>query len=148
MVYDPSRGEMYAAERGRGATLNGQPLHVSETDTLTQSLLVTGFPYDAYTSPANNLDHYGHFARLTQGVRRLGSAALDLCYVAGGFMDGYWEIKINPWDIAAGALLVEEAGGVVTDLSGGPDFLRPPCSVVAGNSAIHAELLKGLRQSS
>ena len=114
-----------------GAWLNGRALKVSTADELVRSLLVTGFPYDTWTSDRNNLEYFGRFARLTQGVRRLGSAALDLCYVAAGRLDGYWELSLRPWDLAAGGLVAEEAGARVTTLDGQPDYISPPCSLIA-----------------
>lgn len=142
VVYDPMRDECYTAERGRGAWLNGQRLKVSATAELDKSLLVTGFAYDIRVNPNNNLDHYAAFALRSQGVRRLGSAAIDLGYVAAGRFDGYWELSIETYDIAAGALLVQEAGGLVSDVRGGPDFLRQPPSIVAANPAVHAQMLE------
>ncbi len=144
VVYDPVRDEMFTAERGQGAFLNGNPLRVSTANRLIDSLLVTGFPYDIQHRADNNLDHYTHFSLHSQGVRRLGSAALDLCYVAAGRFDGFWEISIESYDIAAGSLIVTEAGGMVTDARGGPDFLTPPCSVLATNGQIHPLMLDGL----
>jgi myo-inositol-1(or 4)-monophosphatase len=142
VVYDPMRDECFSAERGGGAWLNGNSIHVSEAPDLVHSLLVTGFPYDRYNDRRNNLAAFEHFIRLTQGVRRLGAAALDLCYVACGRFEGYWEQTIRPWDIAAGALIVEEAGGRVTRVDGGEDYLRPPCDVLGANPAIHALVLE------
>jgi myo-inositol-1(or 4)-monophosphatase len=144
-VYDPMAGELYSAERGKGAWLNGQPIRVSQTGELKASLLVTGFPYDAWTNPANNFAEFERFSRLSQGVRRLGSAALDLCYVAAGRLDGFWEIRLNAWDVAAGALIVQEAGGMVTDVRGGPDFITKPQSVLAANAVLHAKMLEVLK---
>ncbi len=144
VIYDPMQDEMYTAERGQGAFLNGEPIHVSGVEQLIDSLLVTGFPYDIQTSSRNNLDHFSHFARLTQGVRRLGSAAIDLCYVAAGRFDGYWELGIKPWDIAAGLLIVQEAGGTVSDLKGGADYFKAPHALIAATPAIHPLILKGL----
>ena len=143
-IYDPIQDELFSAERGEGAWLNGQPIHVSKIGDLQQSLLVTGFPYDLLETPNNNLDNFSKLSRLTQGVRRLGSAALDLCYVAAGRLDGYWEVRLSPWDLAAGWLIVLEAGGVVSDLQGRPDVLHPPYAILAANPALHAELLKAL----
>jgi myo-inositol-1(or 4)-monophosphatase len=114
---------------------------------LSESLLVTGFPYDLRQNPDNNLDHFAALSRQSRAVRRLGSAALDLAYVAAGRFDGYWELRLAPWDMAAGMLLVEEAGGTVTRLDGGPDPLRPPTSIVATNGRIHVPLLEALRRS-
>jgi myo-inositol-1(or 4)-monophosphatase len=145
VAYDPSREELYMAERGAGATLNGAPLAVSATPTLDESLLVTGFPYDIREAPDTNLPEYAAFAVRSRAVRRLGSAVLDLAYVAAGRFDGYWELRLGPWDVAAGALLVQEASGRVTDLRGGPLDLDTP-QVVASNGLIHAELLGVLAQ--
>jgi myo-inositol-1(or 4)-monophosphatase len=146
VIYDPMQDELYTAERGKGAFLNGHPIHVSNTKELIKSLLVTGFPYDIQTTPRNNLDHYAYFAKRTQGVRRLGSAALDLCYVAAGRFDGYWELGIMPWDIAAGLLIVQEAGGTISDLKGGREYFQPPHALVAAAPAIHPLILEGLDQ--
>jgi myo-inositol-1(or 4)-monophosphatase len=142
VVYDPMRDECFSAERGHGAWLNGTPIQVSETTELLQSLLSTGFPYDHYTDRRNNLAAFEHFTRVSQGVRRLGSAALDLCYVACGRYEGYWEQTIRSWDIAAGALIVEEAGGRVSKLDGDENYLKPPYHILSGNKTIHSLLLK------
>lgn len=141
VIYEPMQAECFSAERGRGAWLNGESIKVSETRQLVDSLLVTGFPYDIRTNPENNLDHFVHFSLLTRGVRRLGSAALDLCYVAAGRLDGFWEIRINAWDIAAGGLIAAEAGGVVTDIYGGPDYLSGSPSILAANPYLHRQML-------
>ena len=143
-VYDPLRDEMFSGERGRGAQLNGRPLHVSRAAELRQALLVTGFPYDAWTTKVNNLEYFGRFARSTQGVRRLGSAALDLCYVGAGRFDGYWELTLKPWDVAAAGLVAEEAGARVTNLQGGADYLSPPQSVLAAGPTLHEKMLEML----
>lgn len=147
-VYDPLRDELFFAERGKGAALNGGAVAVSSTPRLNDSLLATGFPYDKRESPVNNLDHFQRFALRAQGIRRTGSAALDLAYVAMGRLDGYWELKLSPWDVAAGSLLVEEAGGRVTDFSGGGNFLYGG-EVIADNGRIHGEMIdtiaEGLR---
>lgn len=147
VVYDPIQDECFSAESGLGAWLNGEPLQVSTTETLNSSLLATGFPYDIRHSAQNNLDHYKNFSLQSQGVRRLGSASLDLCYVAAGRFDGYWEIRLQPWDMAAGALIAAEAGAKVTDLSGRPNFLSPPCSILAANSVLHTQMLTVLNRS-
>lgn len=144
-IYDPVQDEFYSAERGSGSWLNGVTLHVSEETMLDQSLLVTGFPYDIRTNPENNLDHYVDLTLRSRGVRRLGSAAIDLAYIAAGRFDGFWEVRIHSWDIAAGSLLVEEAGGLVTDIHGGPDFLSPNPSILATNGFIHEEMLSVLQ---
>ena len=146
-VYDPMQDECFCAERGSGAWLNGNPLSVAGVQDLNDSLLVTGFPYDIRTNPENNLDHYANFALCSQGVRRLGSAALDLAYVAAGRFDGYWEMGIKLWDIAAGVLIVQEAGGTVTDIQGGPGYLSPSPSVLAANPHIHSQMLGVLRRN-
>lgn len=145
-VYDPMRDEMFTAELGRGAHLNGRPLQVSSVDELQKSLLVTGFPYDAWDTEQDNFSNFVHFARLTQGVRRLGSAALDLCYVAAGRFDGFWEMSLNPWDVAAGGLIAREAGALVTNVSGESDFISPPQSVMAATPGIHAQMLQELKR--
>ncbi len=145
VVYDPMQDELFWAEKGGSAWLNDQPLHVSTTRDLIQSLMVTGFPYAVLDTPHNNIENFIRLSRLTQGVRRLGSATLDLCYVAAGRLDAYWEIRLSPWDLAAGALIVREAGGLVTSLDGSPDLMRPPYSIVAGNPYLQPELLKILK---
>lgn len=141
VVYDPIQDECFCARRGEGAWLNSHPIRVSGAVDLNQSLLVTGFPYDIRTNPQNNLDNYARFALRTQGVRRLGSAALDLCYVAAGRFDGFWELRLSPWDIAAGGLVAREAGAIITNLQGGEEFLAPPHSLVAATPGIHAAML-------
>jgi myo-inositol-1(or 4)-monophosphatase len=140
VVYDPMRDELFAAERGQGASLNGRSLRVSQVTELSRSLLVTGFPYDAWSNPRNNLDYFGRFVKLTQGVRRMGSAALDLSYVAAGRLDGYWELSIKPWDVAAGGLIASEAGATVTNMAGQADYITPPCSLLAAPPSLHAKM--------
>jgi myo-inositol-1(or 4)-monophosphatase len=139
-VFDPTRNELFSARRGFGATCNGIPLGVSQTPSLGASLLATGFPYDIQTDSRNNLDNFCAFAVRTQGIRRAGSAAIDLCYVAAGRFDGFWELKLNPWDCAAGSLIVKEAGGTVTNFSGRPASIYER-EIVASNGLIHAEML-------
>lgn len=146
VVHNPMLDECFSALRGGGAFLNGRSLSVSRTDALTRSLLATGFPYDIRESRDNNLDHFETLALKAQAIRRAGSAALDLAYVAAGRFDGFWELKLAPWDTAAGWLLVEEAGGRVTDLDGGPYHLDAP-HILASNGAIHPALLELLRQN-
>jgi len=146
VVYDPQRDELFSAESGVGAWLNGEPIHPAGATDLDHALLVTGFPYDIRTNPDNNLDHYAHFALHSQGVRRLGSAALDLCYVACGRFDGFWELRLNPWDVAAGGLVARQAGTVVTNLEGSEDFISPPQSILAANSTIQALMLDQLKE--
>ena len=119
-VFDPNRQELFTAERGQGARLNGKPLRVSSCASLIDSLLVTGFHYDVQRDPAELMALFTQFITRARAVRRLGSAALDLCYVAAGRFEGFWEQKLHPWDVAGGALLVEEAGGRVTTRRGGP----------------------------
>ncbi|MGB7538104.1 MAG: inositol monophosphatase family protein [Anaerolineales bacterium] len=140
VVYDPTRKECFWAERGKGAYCGTTRLHVSKTIELGKSLLVTGFPYDAWTNPDNNLDHYGRFAVRSRGVRRLGSAALDLSYIAAGRFDGYWELRLSPWDVAAGGLIAEEAGARVTAIDGESDYLSETPSIIAANPALHAKM--------
>lgn len=145
VVYDPARDELFAAEKGKGARLNGRRISVSSTSRLSRSLLATGFPYDLRESRVNNFDHFRNFALCTHAVRRCGSAALDLCYVAAGRFDGFWEMKLGPWDLAAGSLMVAEAGGRVTDFEGRPLGLDGR-RVLASNSRIHRAMLKILRK--
>lgn len=144
VVYDPLRDECFSAEVGKGAWLNGKPIQVSNPQALEHSLLVTGFPYDIRTNHQTNLDLFAKFSLNSQGVRRLGSAALDLCYVAAGRFDGYWEMRLSPWDLAAGSLIAQEAGAKVSDLKGGRDYLEPPYSILAAAPNIHAQMLKEL----
>jgi myo-inositol-1(or 4)-monophosphatase len=146
VVYDPQHDELFSAEAGKGAWLDGARIHPAAATDLDHSLLVTGFPYDIRTNPINNLDHYAHFALHSQGVRRLGSAALDLAYVACGRFDGFWELRLNPWDVAAGGLIAQEAGAVVTNITGNRDFISPPQSILAANPTIHPLLLKELNR--
>jgi myo-inositol-1(or 4)-monophosphatase len=138
VIYDPLRDELFTAERGRGARLNGRPLHVSRTPVLAESLLATGFPsHKRHQNP--NIHFYHEFTLRSHGVRRAGSAALDLAYVAAGRLDGFWEFNLNPWDTAAGILLVQEAGGRVTDFAGGR-FHLDSREVLASNGLIDGEL--------
>jgi myo-inositol-1(or 4)-monophosphatase len=140
-VYDPTRRELFTAERGQGAWLNGAPLRVSAADELIDSLLVTGFHYGIQRDPEELVSLFREFITKSRAVRRLGSAALDLCYVAAGRFDGYWESKIQPWDVAAGGLIVEEAGGRVTTVAGEP-FRSRAGSVLASNGLIHDKMLE------
>ena len=138
VIYDPLRDELFAAERGRGAVLNGKPLRVPRTPELCESLTATGFPsHKRHENP--NIHFYHEFTLRSHGVRRMGSAALDLAYVAAGRLDGFWEFNLNPWDTAAGILLVEEAGGRVTDFAG-KHFLLDSREILASNGLIHEEL--------
>jgi len=141
-VYDPMRDEMFTAERGKGAFLNGKPIRASSTTELAKSLLVTGFPYDTWNTEQDNFKNFEKLGKMTQGVRRLGSAALDGCYVAAGRFDGFWELSLNPWDIAAGGLIAEEAGARVTAVDGKPDYISPPQSILATAPGIYEEMKK------
>jgi myo-inositol-1(or 4)-monophosphatase len=140
VVYDPTHNHFYTTERGAGAYLNGERLHVSHTEKLSESLLGTGFPPFA-TNHDLNIKFYFRFTELSHGIRRAGSAALDLCTVAAGRFDGFWELKLNPWDKAAGTLLVTEAGGRVTDVRGAAFNLLGE-DVFVSNALIHDEMLK------
>lgn len=145
VVYDPIRDELFSADLGQGAALNGTPIRPTAQSELSRSLVVTGFPYDRFTNPENNLDHMRRFTLRVQGIRRLGSAALDLCYIASGRVDGYWEIKLEAWDLAAGALIAREAGALVSKIDGQLDLLTPPYSIVAANPALHPAMLEVLQ---
>jgi len=144
VVHDPLRDETFVAERGAGATLNGRPLRVTTTGRLADSLVATGFPYGRSESTENNLANLNRFILAVRGIRRAGSAELDLSYVACGRLDGYWELGLKAWDVAAGGLIVTEAGGVVTNFGGsGWDHRRG--DIVASNGRIHAEMLSLIR---
>jgi myo-inositol-1(or 4)-monophosphatase len=143
VVYDPHRDECFVAERGQGATLNGAPLRVSATATLDESLLSTGYQYDIRSSTRNNLAEHAALLLRSHSVREIGSAVLNLACVAAGRLEAFWELSLGAWDVAAGALLVEEAGGRVTSASGGPLDLAAP-SILASNGIIHDEILKVL----
>jgi myo-inositol-1(or 4)-monophosphatase len=136
VVFQPYSGEMFVAEKGKGAFLNDSRIHVSRTGAMEQALLATGFPYDLKQSPVNNLDHFSHFQLTAQGCRRAGAASLDLANTAAGRLDGYWEMKLKPWDMAAGKLLVEEAGGRVSDFDGAPLGLSGQ-ECLASNGLLH-----------
>jgi myo-inositol-1(or 4)-monophosphatase len=144
VVYDPMRGELFSAHKGHGAFLNGKPIRVSGTGMLIKSLLATGFPYDRKVSNRNNLDYFRDLLMASQEVRRDGSAALDLCYVASGRFDGFWELKLKPWDVAAGSIIVTEAGGMVSDLSGS-QFSIHDDEILASNGNIHEQMVGILR---
>jgi len=143
-VYDPTRRELFSAERGGGAFLNGRPLRVSETESLVDAMLVTGFPYDVHERVDEIVGLFGAFVGRARAVRRLGSAAIDLCYVAAGRLDGFWESDLKSWDIAGGALIVSEAGGAVTGLRGEP-FVSRGGSVLASNGRLHDAMLEVIR---
>lgn len=142
-VYDPTRRELFTAERGGGARLNGAPMRVSSAPTLIDSLLCTGFPYTVQQKPEELVGLFAHFLGISRAVRRLGSAALDLCYVAAGRLDGFWELHLGPWDIAAGALIVAEAGGRVT-ATDGTAFQSRRGNVLATNGRLHDEMLAAI----
>jgi myo-inositol-1(or 4)-monophosphatase len=144
VLYDPTRDEMFAAERGSGATLNGKPIHVSKTSRLAESILGTGFPsHKRHKNP--NVHFYHQLTLRSHGVRRAGSAALDLANVSCGRYDGFWEFNLNPWDTAAGVLIVQEAGGKVTRFDGAP-FRLDSREVLATNGLIHQELLTNFQE--
>ena len=145
VIYDPNHDELFVAERGGGAFVNDRTLAVSSAPTLDESVLVSGFPYNLRETTDNNVAEFSAFSLRAQGVRRMGSAVLYLAWLAAGRFDGYWELRTGPWDVAAGGLLVEEAGGRVTALDGGPlDLDRP--AIVASNGRIHGEMLKILAE--
>jgi myo-inositol-1(or 4)-monophosphatase len=143
VTFDPTRNELFAAERGRGATLNGKTIRVSDTEKLSESLIVTGFPYN-FKEKENFARHLTDFLLYSRGVRRDGSAAIDMAYVACGRFDGFWEEGLNPWDVAAGYLLIEEAGGQVTYYNGEKyNIYSPP--ICGSNGLIHGEMLEVLK---
>ncbi len=143
VVYNPISDEMFAAKLGCGAWLNDQTIKVSKIAQLKRSLLCTGFPYDMH-QPNNNIERYAKLVKQTQGVLRVGSAALDLCQVACGRLDGFWECLLNPWDIAAGALIVQEAGGTVSGITDSV-FNLYKGEIIASNGLVHTEMLRQLR---
>lgn len=144
VIYDPMRDEMFTAARGEGTYLNGKKLNTSSTADISHSLLATGFPYDIRKSKENNLDYFISMAKKAQAIRRAGAAALDLAYVATGRFDGFWELKLMPWDTAAGMLMVKESGGTISDISGRDWRLSSP-DVVATNGLIHKQMIKVLK---
>ncbi len=147
VVYNPVSDEFFSARRGRGAFLNGEPIHVSKINEIAESLLATGFPSDTATAVPNNMEPFQQITHLSHGVRRDGAAALDLCFVACGRLDGFWEMKLSPWDVAAGSLIVREAGGHNTNLIGGKlDFSKG--HILATNSLIHDRLVAILKEFS
>ena len=145
-IYDPSRRELFTAERGQGAFVNGVPLKTTGTAPIGDALLVTGFPYDMHVRGPEIVDLFGLFLHRARAVRRLGSAALDLCYVAAGRFDGFWEEHLKPWDVAAGALMVTEAGGRITGMDGGAFDARAG-HLVASNGPVHDAMLDVIRDS-
>ena len=144
-VYDPTRKELFTAERGQGSFLNGQRLDVSHAERLIDSLLVTGFPYDVHAHATDLVGLFGEFLGTARAVRRLGSAALDLCYVAAGRFDAFWEQHLKPWDVAAGALMVTEAGGRITGMDGSA-FDPAAAHLVASNGRIHDAMVGVIRE--
>jgi myo-inositol-1(or 4)-monophosphatase len=147
VIYAPMTGELFTGVQGGGAFLNGQQIHVSETDKLDNAILVTGFPYNAWENPNNCIDHFSRFVRMGLPVRRLGSAAIDLAYLAAGRFDGYWEVSLNSWDVAAGKLLLQEAGGMMTQYNGTPHNLHKG-TMLATNGRIHKEMSEVLTDKS
>ena len=145
VIYDPNFDELYTAEKGKGAFLNGRRLRVSERRSLIESMLVTGFPYNITENPGHAVEHFVNFLMEAQAVRRMGSAAIDLAYVAAGRYEGFWEVALNPWDMAAGVLLVQEAGGKITNFSGKP-FSIYEKEVLASNGLIHQSMIDVLNR--
>jgi myo-inositol-1(or 4)-monophosphatase len=142
-VFDPLRDELFTGERDRGAFLNGVPLRVSTATELLQSLLITGFPYDLHTDVAHRIRLFARFSQLARGIRRDGAAALDLCYVGAGRADGFWEERLQPWDMMAGSLIVQEAGGAVSRFDGSPLGLAAD-EVLATNGYLHGAMIEVL----
>ncbi len=138
-AYNPILKELFYATKRGGSYFNGKKINVSKNDCLKRSLLSTGFPYDRKTNPDNNFDHFKDISVIIRGIRRLGSAVLDLCYTAAGFIDGYWELNLNPWDMASGYIIIKEAGGLVSDFCGKP-FNIYDRRILATNGIIHEEL--------
>jgi len=145
VIFDPLLDELFCAVRGGGAQLNGAPIRVSKEADIGNSLVATGFAYDVRRSAQDNINHFIAFVKESRAIRRDGSAALDLCYVAAGRFDGYWELKLHPWDVAAGLLMVDEAGGRTSDLSGGA-AQRSGFECVASNGAVHDQMLEILQR--
>jgi myo-inositol-1(or 4)-monophosphatase len=145
VIYDPTRDELFHGQQGHGATLNGAPIQVSTTPNLAEALLVTGFAYDIHTAPDNNLKEFCAFTLRARGMRRTGTAAIDLCYIACGRLDGFWELQLNPWDTAAGKVIVNEAGGKITNYAGKPYSIYGK-TILATNTLIHSEMLGVLKE--
>ncbi len=146
-VYDPSRDECFTAERGQGAWLNGKPIAISQTEDLAHSLLVTGFPHEPDDAPRDNRVYFTRLTGRTQGVRRLGSAAIDACWVACGRLDAFWEVLLHSWDIAAGALIAREAGAIVSTMDGDPDFFHPPFEILVATPRVHPEIVAAFHEA-
>jgi myo-inositol-1(or 4)-monophosphatase len=149
VVYDVMKDELFHAIRGQGAFLNDRPIRTSQVPHLGEALLATGFPYDTHIKPRDNMDYFLKFMSLCHGVRRPGAAALDLAYLACGRLDGFWELRLAPWDVAAGSIIVEEAGGVISDFFGEPiNYGQRRINIVGGNSqAIHQEIVEICKDS-
>lgn len=145
-VYQPIQQQLFTASKGNGAKCNGKPIRVSNVAQLESALLVTGFPYNVKENPQYCIDHFVAFLLKGLPIRRLGSAALDLAYVAAGFLDGFWEVQLHPWDVAAGILLVHEAGGLVTNYSGEPHPIFIESSLIASNGKIHSAMMEVIEQ--
>jgi myo-inositol-1(or 4)-monophosphatase len=142
VVFHPLTEELFVAELGRGATLNGKKIEVSKNATLDKSILATGFPYTVKENPEHCIDHFVDILGLGIPIRRLGSAAIDLCYTAAGRFDGYFEVALTPWDLAAGKLILEEAGGKITSWDGSPLDIRTPKTILGTNGLVHKEALQ------
>lgn len=146
VIYDPNRDELFAAERGYGATMNGEAIRVSESGPLRKSLLATGFAYNVQEGEQlDNLDHFGNFIKTAQALRRPGSAAIDLAWIACGRIDGFWELFLRPWDMAAGVIIIREAGGRVTSFDGA-DYDLYGTEILASNGRIHGEMVDVLKK--
>jgi myo-inositol-1(or 4)-monophosphatase len=145
VVYEPNLQELFTAEKGKGAFLNKKPVKVSRVDTLIESMMVTGFPYTIRDNPENAVQHFVNLLMKAQGIRRLGSAAVDLCYVACGRFEGFWEVSLSPWDMAAGVLMVQEAGGRFTDFHGKPSSIYTK-QVLATNGLVHDKVVEILEE--
>jgi myo-inositol-1(or 4)-monophosphatase len=140
VIYDPNMDEMFTAEKGKGAYLNGKKISVSTVKSLSSSLLVTGFPYNIAQNPNLAIERFVTFLINAQAVRRMGSAAIDIAYIAAGRYDGFWEVALNPWDVAAGSVILQEAGGVITDFSGKFSSIYSK-EIVASNGLVHQEMI-------
>ncbi len=145
VVYNPMTHELFVAEKENGAYLNGNRLRVTETNILDSAICATGFPYNVHENPLRCLDHFRNFAKMGVPLRRIGSAALDIAYVAAGRFDGFWEVSLHPWDYAAGKLLVEEAGGTITDFSGEPQKKLQAGPLIATNGILHDQVLNNIK---
>jgi len=147
-VYDPFREEFFLAEKGKGSYMNGERLRVSGAGSIEKALLVTGFPYDRAERSDYYCRFFSHFMKISHDVRRMGAASLDMCWTAAGRVDGYWEFNLKPWDVAAGKIIIEEAGGKVTDFGGGPWRVDAALGsqTLAANPALHAEMLRHIKE--